>query len=99
MANLTGGICDYIDFADVDGRYCFTGVVYYRETEPYPWVGARLFLLSSADRSAVDPWENYDLAIVRSSEAEWYEMHRVAAIFATRVEMSGEKLSIQGILS
>lgn len=97
IASLTGGACDFIDFTDTEGRLCFSGMVYYREAEFYPWASFRLFLLASADRSGRGDLEDYDLAAVRSSEAEWYMMHRVGAVLAKRIDMSGENMSIQGV--
>jgi hypothetical protein len=98
MAKLTGDICDVIDFADADGRYCLSAMVYYRQTELYPWTGSRMFLLSAAHRSSMDPLDYYDLAAVQSSDSEWYEMHRVGAAFGQRIAMAGENMSIQGVL-
>jgi hypothetical protein len=98
MAHLTGGRCDVMDFVDKSGLQFMRALVYYSEAEPYPWAGARLFLLSSSDTFNTLGVEHFDLVIVRSSEAEWYLMHRVASVFGQSVEMTGQNMSIQGIL-
>lgn len=99
MAELTGGRHDFMTFVDpTTGRHCLSALVYYHPTEPFPWSDGRQFLIGNAGREKSHENDFYDLVIVQSSDNEWYEMHRVGAVYGPWIEMADEKLSIQGVV-
>jgi hypothetical protein len=84
LAKLTDTCYDMIHFKVDDVTHRFTGYVFYRKEDPFPWTGQKLLLLRGYNTRSprTDPLDYYHLVVVdqRPHSSGETVMHRVGSI-------------------
>ncbi|KAF2152195.1 hypothetical protein K461DRAFT_268178 [Myriangium duriaei CBS 260.36] len=107
LCHLTDMTTGFARLRNTDNGEMFKATITFSKSNPWPWSGKRLILLSSADLSnqrrdsALTYWENiqyFTIASIESILDGKYQMRRLGSVMTGGITIKGESEAISGTL-